>query len=157
MEKEDELCEGCGKIVSEIVLGVKHTEESNTDRTDVKFIYEFSYNQFNGQTCILPCHVLKETKRSYYIEDVHCKKGRRISKQFLDVFVDYGDIFLFNTRYPVMYSLDIPKNYARYIGMLTEYLQREINTKQEYLRQVKAEYERACEYDEERRKKKESG
>lgn len=148
------FCKDCGENVSEAVLREKNTEEGSTGGTDVKFIYEFCYNKFIGETCILIHHVLKETKRSYYIKDIHCKNGRRISKKILDVFVDYSDTILFNTEYPVMYSLDVSENFTQYINMIAEYLQKEINIKQEHLRQVKGAYKRACERDESDRKKK---
>ena len=55
-----------------------------------------------------------------------------------------------------MYSLDVSENFTQYINMIAEYLQKEINIKQEHLQQIEAEYERACERDESRRKEKES-
>lgn len=147
MIKGAELCEGCGKIVNESVLEVKDIKKTKVDRTEKqeKTIYKFLYNHLTGEPEIYSRHILKETKTSYYIEDVPCKRGgTRISKQWINEFL----VNLSGNEYPVMYSFDISENYKQYLNMLIDYLDDELDTKIQNLDKVKYSYVRQCELNE---------
>lgn len=152
MINEDDLCEGCGKIVSETVLKVRHAQENSTGGKNAEFIYKFCYNSFSGLPEMWERRILRETETSYYIEDVPYKKGGTlILKQWLDTIV-----FDFHAnQYPIMYSFEVSGNYTQYINKLISYLEKEIDKKHEHLEQVKDWYEYQCDLDKERRRGKE--
>lgn len=141
MIKGDDLCEGCGKIVDEVVWKVKDKSERIIEKINndpEKIIHKFAYNHLSGTPEILLRKILRETRTSYYIEDVPYQRGgTRIPKQCMDSFI----IGMRGNEYPVMYSLRLDDNYEQYLKQLIECLKKELEEKNKNLDRVKWSYD----------------